>query len=309
MKGERRMTMKQKAARALKYWEVYLMLLPPLAYLLIFHYLPMAGVSIAFKDFSLKRGILGSEWAGLKYFKEFMTTPLFWQLLSNTLKISLYNLVASFPIPILLALCLNEISAGRYKNIVQTVTYAPYFISTVVLVGMMMQFLHVHNGFVNNLLTACGIPAVNFMGEPGMFRSLYVWSGIWQTAGYSAIIYIAALSGVDPSLVEASVIDGANRFQKILHVDLPGIAPTIIILLIMETGRLFTIGFEKIYLMQNPLNLDQSEIISTFVYKRGLQGAQYSYATAVGVFNSAVNLVMITLSNAISRKVSDTSLW
>ena len=292
-----------------KHWEAYLMLVPPLIYLVMFKYLPMAGILIAFKDFSVRRGIWGSEWVGLQHFRQFVTTPLFWSLISNTFILSLYTLAAAFPIPIILALSLNEVPGRAYKKTVQTVTYAPYFISTVVLVGMMLQFLHVHVGFVNNLIEKLGFKAVNFMGIPSYFRSIFVWSGVWQHAGYSAIIYIAALSSVDPNLVEASIIDGANRMQKIIHIDLPTISPTIIIMLILALGRILTIGFEKVFLMQNPLNLSQSEIISTFVYKKGMMNVQYSYATAVDLFNSLINLLLLLTANAASRRMSETSLF
>jgi multiple sugar transport system permease protein/putative aldouronate transport system permease protein len=285
------------------------MLVPPLAVLILFAYLPMVGIVISFENFSVKRGMFHSDWVGLKYYKDFVTSPLFGQLLSNTLILSLYSLLAGFPIPILLALAINEARSRVFKKAVQTITYAPYFISTVVLVGILMQFLHVHNGFINHLITLVGGQPINFMGNPNSFRSIYVWSGIWQTAGYSAIIYIAALSSVDQSQVEASIIDGATRIQKIAYVDLPAISPTIVILLILALGNMMGIGFEKVYLMQNPLNLSQSEIISTYVYKKGLQNIEYAYATAIGVFNSVVNLILLLLANAGARKIGDTSLF
>ncbi len=297
------------AASIKKHWEVYLMIIPPLVLLILFAYWPMAGIIISFKDYSVRRGMFASQWVGLKYYIDFVTSPAFSQLLSNTLLLSLYNLVASFPVPIILAVAINEVNSLKFKKLVQTVTYAPYFISTVVLVGMMMQFLDLHNGFINHIITALGGDPVNFMGTPSMFRSIYVWSGIWQTAGYSAIIYIAALASVDPSLVEAAIIDGANRLQKIINVDIPTIAPTIIILLIMAIGNMLGIGFEKVYVMQNPLNIGQSEIISTFVYKRGLQNIQYSYATAVGVFNSVVNLILLLAANWSAKRAGDTTLF
>lgn len=292
-----------------KHWELYIMLLLPVAYIIIFHYLPMVGIVIGFQDYSIRRGVFGSQWVGLKYFKQFVTTPLFLELLKNTVSLSVYSLVVGFPIPIILALFLNEIRSKHFKKTVQMVTYAPHFISTVVVVGILMQFLHVRNGFINNLIVILGGNPVNFFGNPSMFSSLYVWSGVWQGAGYSAIIYIAALSGVDPSLVEASIIDGVTRVQRIFYVDLPCIAPTIVILLILAVGNLLGVGFEKVFLMQNPINLSNSEIISTFVYKRGLQSVQYSYATAVGFFNSVINLILIVSANTIARKVNETSLW
>jgi putative aldouronate transport system permease protein len=292
-----------------KHWEVYLMLVLPLAYIVIFKYLPMAGIVMAFQRYSIRNGIFGSHWAGLKYFEQFLSTPLFWNLFRNTLVLSLYNLFAGFLAPILLALCLNEVANAHFKKIVQTVTYAPYFISTVVLVGILVQILHVHNGFINRFFLLVHKDPVNFMGLEEWFRHVFVWSGVWQSAGYSAIIYIAALSSVDPELIEASVIDGVNRFQKILHIDLPVIAPTIIILLILGIGGIMELGFEKVFLLQNPQNLNVSEVISTYVYKKGLRDAQYSYAAAVGLFNSVINLLLISLANLSARRLSNTSLW
>ncbi len=285
------------------------MILPPLALLLVFNYWPMSGVLVSFENFSVRRGIFGSQWVGLKYYIEFVTSPTFKQLFLNTIIISVYNLAASFPIPIILAIAINEVQNIRFKKLVQTVTYAPYFISTVVLVAMTMQFLDLHNGFVNHVIALLGFEPINFMGNPSMFRSIYVWSGVWQTMGYSAIIYIAALSSVDTSLIEASIIDGASRFQKIRYVDIPVISPTIIIMLILAIGNMLGIAYEKVYVMQNPLNIGQSEIINTFVYKRGLQSIQYSYATAVGFFNSVVNLFLLLLANWGAKKIGDTSLF
>lgn len=292
-----------------KHWEVYLMIIPPLVLIILFAYWPMTGIVISFENYSVRRGIFGSQWVGLKYYIDFITSPSFSQLLSNTLILSVYNLIAGFPIPIILAVALNEVKNLHFKKLVQTVTYAPYFISTVVLVGMMMQFLDLHNGFVNHVIALFGGEPVNFMGNPPMFRSIYVWSGIWQTTGYSAIIYIAALASVDTSLVEVSIIDGANRMQKIIYVDLPAIAPTIVILFILAMGSMLGIGFEKVYVMQNSLNIGQSELISTFVYKRGMQSIQYSYATAVGVFNSVVNLILLVAANFGAKKFGDTTLF
>lgn len=292
-----------------KHWQLYLLLLLPVAYIVIFCYIPMGGILIAFEDFSARRGIFGSRLVGFKYLQQFLSTPLFWDLIKNTLYLSLYSLIAGFPIPIILALALNEVRSQFFKKTVQMVTYAPYFISTVVMVGIIMQFLHLRTGFVNNVTVLLGGQPINYMGEPNMFRSIYVWSGIWQTAGYSAVIYIAALVGVDVSIVEASIIDGANRIQKIIHIDLPSISPTIIILLLLAVGNIMGIGFEKVFLMQNSANLPVSEIISTYVYKKGLINYQYSFATAVGLFNSVVNTILLLLANAVARRVGETSLW
>lgn len=292
-----------------RHWEVYVMLVPPTILLILFAYWPMVGILISFEDYSVRFGMFASRWVGLKYYVDFLTSPNFSQLLLNTLWLSLYSLIAGFPLPIFLAVCINELSSNTLKKTVQTVTYAPYFISTVVLVGILMQFLDLHNGFVNHCITLLGGRPVNFIGNPSFFRSIYVWSGVWQTTGYSAIIYIAALTSVDPSLVEAATIDGATRLQKIVHIDIPTIAPTIIILLIMAMGNMFSIGFEKVYIMQNNLNIGKSEIISTFVYKRGIQNIDYAYSTAVGVFNSVVNLVLLLAANWGAKKLSDTSLF
>ena len=292
-----------------KHWEIYLMLVLPVTYIIVFKYLPMAGIVMAFQQYSIRKGIMGSQWAGLKYIHQFLNAPLFWTLFRNTLVLSLYNLLAGFSIPIFLAIALNEVGNAKFKKVVQTITYAPYFISVVVMVGILVQVLHVHNGFVNRLFVILGQDPVNFMGMKECFRHVYVWSGVWQSAGYSAIIYIAALASVDPELIEASVIDGVNRFQKIWHIDLPAIAPTIIILLIMGIGQIMELGFEKVFLLQNPQNLDVSEIISTFVYKKGLREAQYSYAAAVGLFNSIINLILISLANLTARRLSEISLW
>lgn len=292
-----------------RHWQLYLMLVLPVTYLIIFAYLPMGGAIIAFKDYSIRGGIWGSDCVGLKHFKNFFTTPDFKVLMRNTLALSLYSLVISFPMPILLALAINEMRGRHYKKVVQMVTYLPYFISTVVLVGIMQNIFSVRTGLINNIITVFGGTAVDFMGKPEFFRSLYVWSGVWQGMGYSAVIYIAALASVDTSQVEAAIIDGAGRFARVWNVDIPAIMPTIVIQLILAVGSIMSLGFEKVYLMQNPVNMQFSEIISTFVYKRGLINFQYSYATAVGLFNSVCNLVLIVLANMFSKKVNETSLW
>lgn len=288
---------------------LYIMLIVPVAYVIIFCYIPMSGVLIAFEDYSLRKGVWGSQWVGIKHFKDFFSTPVFKQLIGNTLALSVYGFVAGFPTPIILALALNECKRPRFKKTVQMITYAPYFISTVVMVSIIIQFLHVRTGLVNNVMVLLGFDAYDFMGNPAAFRSIYVWSGVWQGVGYSAVIYLAALSGVDQSLQEAAIIDGANRFQRVYHVDLPGILPTIVIQMILSLGSLLSVGYEKVFLMQNSLNMSQSEIISTYVYKRGLQDIQYSYSTAVGLFNSVVNLLLLCTANAIARRVNETSLW
>lgn len=292
-----------------KHWQLYVLLIPPLVYLVLFAYVPMAGTVIAFKDFSIRRGIWGSQWVGFRHFKNFFGTPDFARLLKNTLILSLYNLTVGFPMPIILALAVNELKSHYYKKFVQMVTYLPYFISTIVLVGIMQNIFSVRTGLVNNIISAFGGTPIDFMGQSGLFRSLFVWSGVWQGMGYSAVIYIAALAGVDMSQTEASIIDGAGRFARVWHVDIPAIMPTIVIQLILAFGSIMSIGFEKVILMQNPVNERISEIIPTFVYKRGLLNVQYSYATAVGLFNSVCNLVLISIANAMTKKLGEVSLW
>ena len=294
---------------ARKNWQLYVMLLLPVAYIIIFAYVPMGGVMIAFKDYRIKKGVWGSPWVGLQHFVNFFNTPNFPMLLRNTLILSVYSLLASFPFPILLALAINECRSRRYRKFVQMTTYAPYFISTVVLVGMMSNFFSLRTGFVNSVAKLLGARQLNYMGVSSLFRHMYVWSGVWQSAGYSAVIYIAALASVDESLVEAALMDGAGRLKRIWHIDIPTIMPTIVIQLILAVGGIMAIGFEKVYLMQNPVNLDVSEIISTFVYKRGMTQFQYSYASAVGLFNSVVNLILIVVANTFASRVGSTSLF
>jgi len=284
-------------------------MLPALLYFIIFRYIPMANAVLAFKDYNVVAGIWGSPWAGFKHFDLFFSNPVFWTLLQNTLGLSLYALIVGFPIPILLAICLNEAGNGFFKRAVQMVTYAPYFISTVVMVSMIMLLLSPRLGVFNLGLQALGLESINFLGRPNLFPSIYVWSGVWQNSGYAAIVYLAALSGVDPMLYEAAKVDGASRIQKIFNIDLPGIMPVAVILLILSVGSLLAIGFEKVYLLQNPLNLGSSEIIATYVYKIGLLNANFSFATAVGLFNSVINMILLVLVNAYVKRVSDMSLW
>lgn len=298
------------ATRSLRrHWQLYLIMLPALLDLFIFRYIPMVNAVIAFKNYNVVAGIWGSPWAGFKHFELFFNNPVFWKLLENTLGLSLYALLVGFPLPILLAIALNEVGDGFFKRAVQMVTYAPYFISTVVMVSMIMLLLSPRLGVINVGLQALGLEPVNFLGRPDLFSSLYVWSGVWQNSGYAAIVYLAALAGVDPALYEAARVDGASRFQKIMNIDLPGITPVAVIILILTVGSLLAIGFEKVYLLQNPLNLDTSEIIATYVYKIGLLNANYSFATAVGLFNSVVNLILLVIVNAFAKRVSDVSLW
>lgn len=301
---------RELALRSLKrHWQLYILVIPPILYFLIFKYYPMLNAVLAFKDFNVVKGIWGSPWVGWKHFELFLDNPMFWVLVRNTLILSFFLLLAGFPIPILLALMLNEVRNARFKRLVQLVTFAPYFISTVVMVSIIMLFLAPRLGFVNVALQHFGMDSINFLGEPGMFRSIYVWSDIWQTAGYASVIYLAALAGIDPSLYEAARVDGASRLQKIIHVDLPGILPTITIILILNVGAVMSIGFEKIYLLQNSLNLATSEVIATYVYSVGLLNANYSFATAVGLINSVINLVLLIAVNSAAKRLSGTSIW
>lgn len=288
---------------------LYLFLLPALLYVIFFCYAPLYGIQIAFKNFSAYKGIWGSPWVGLQHFQTFFSSYRFWDLLKNTLILSIYSLAAGFPAPIILALMINYIKNARFKKLTQTLTYAPHFISTVVLVGMLSMFLSPSSGFVNTIIKSLGFNSVYFFGDAGLFKHVYVWSGIWQSSGWGAIIYIAALASVSPELHEAAIIDGATKLQRVWHIDLPALMPTAIILLIMNAGSIMSVGFEKAFLMQTDLNLNSSEIISTYVYKIGLQNAEYSYSTAIGLFNNVINVIILVLVNQIAKKVSETSLW
>jgi len=300
---------KQKlSTRIWRHRGFYLMLLPAVVYVIIFCYAPMYGIQIAFKDYKMSLGFSGSRWVGFQHFKSFFNSYNFWPLLRNTLVLSLYQLAVGFPIPILVALIINELKGG-YKKTVQTVLYAPHFISTVVLVGMMNVMFSMSVGSVNTILEALGHERIYFLGSPKYFRHLYVWSGVWQTMGWNAIIYIAALSGVDPGLHEAAAIDGATRLQRIRHINIPTIMPTIMITLILRIGSLLSVGYEKVYLLQTDLNVDVAEVISTYVYKRGIINTNYSFSTAIGLFNNVINVTLLILANQISKKVSKSSLF
>ena len=292
-----------------RHWQLYLVILLPLIYLVIFKYVPMYGLQIAFKQYSPAKGFAGSPWVGLRYFLDFFRSPYFGMTVKNTLYINLVGIVLGFPFPIIFALALNEADNVAYKKTVQLITYAPHFISVVVIVQMILTFLSMRSGLLNNIIVALGGERVQFMAMPGLFPYIYVLSNIWQSFGFGAIIYIAALAGINHELYEAAYIDGASRFQKVLHIDIPGIAPTIIILLILRFGRLMEMGFEKIFLMQNPLNLRGSEVIATYVYKVGVLHTQYSFGAAVGMFNAVVNLILLLLINRFARSLSETSLW
>ena len=290
-------------------WDLWVFVLPGMIITFIFSYIPLYGLQIAFRRYSAKKGIWGSPWVGLDYFVRFFEGPYFWSTLQNTFLLSLYSLIAGFPIPIILALMLNSFNHKRYRKVIQTVTYAPNFISTVVMAGMLLLFLSPSVGIVNELLGVFGIPSINFMAEKSMWRHIYVWSGVWQNTGWNSVIFFAALAGVSPEFHEAAIVDGASKFQRIIYIDLPSILPTATILLIMNCGSILSVGFEKAFLLQNDLNLSVSEIISTYVYKVGLQQMDMSYSTAINLFNSAVNAVLLIIVNWVADKLSGTSLW
>lgn len=291
-------------------WLLYLFVLPAMAYILIFCYGSMFGLQIAFKNYRLADGFFGGKWVGLKWFKQFINGPRFVGLLKNTLVLSLYSLIAGFPLPIALALVLNNVKNAKYKKFAQTITYMPHFISTTVLVGMMSLFFSPSSGFINTILRSLGGTGTTFfMGEAKYFSHMYVWSGVWKNMGWNSIIYLAALSGVDPELHEAARIDGANKLQRVLNIDIPCILPTIIILLVMNCGSIVSVGYEKVFLMQNDMNLHVSEVISTYVYKAGLVQQKYSYSTAIGLMNNVINFILLMTVNKISDKLSGIGLW
>lgn len=306
-----RVNKKSLGSRIMRHWQLYLLVLLPVSLLLIFSYGPMYGIIIAFKDYRAKLGILGSPWTNpwYKYFTHFFNSYYFERLLRNTLLLSVYSLVVSTPMAIFLAIVINECVHKRFAKTVQTITYAPHFISTVIMVSIIMLILSPRNGVVNLARRAVGLSQIDFMGQPNFFRHIFVWSGIWQNTGYSSVIYLAALAGVDPSLHEAATVDGANRFQRVWHIDLSSIRGTIAILLILGVGSIMSVGYEKVLLMQNDLNKNVSDIISTYSYEIGLINRNYSLSTAIGLFNSVINLILLTSVNWISRKLTETSLF
>ncbi len=301
--------MLSRIRRSLKGYQLFLMLLPALLYIIIFKYWPIYGIQLAFKKYMPGLEIAKAPWVGFKHFRDFFRSYQFSRVLYNTLALSLYELLVSFPVPILLALMLNQVGNARRKALMENVFYVPHFISVVVLVGMINVFFALSNGLVNNLAAALGGERVNHIGTASAFRHLYVFSGVWKNAGWNAIIYIAALSGIDPGLYEAATIDGANRWQRILHIEIPGILPVISMMFIMGMGNIMSIGFEKAYLMQNSLNSSTSEIIATYVYKVGLLQVKYDYSTAVGLFNNVINVVLLVIANTLSRRLTESSLW
>ena len=291
-------------------WQWYILLLPAIVYVALFNYGPMYGLQIAFRKYRTINGISGSAWLGLEHFRRFLTYPDFWRMIRNTLSITLYSL-ATFPCPVIFALLLNEVFNIKFKKTVQMITYAPHFMSEVVICSIVLMFLDRANGPVNNLIASLGGKRIPFIAEPDYFADIYVWSGVWQNIGWSSILYISALSSISPELVEAAKIDGANRMQIIWHVNIPGILPTIAITFIMSTGSLLSVGYSKIYLLQNDLNISASEVLSTYVYKIGLlgNGSQYDYTTAIGLFNNLANILVLLLVNKIVKSVSETGLF
>lgn len=293
--------------RVLASWQLYVLLIPTILYLVLFNYVPIYGVQIAFRDFRGSRGIWGSEWVGLKHFIRFVQYPNFWPILRNTLVISLYSL-ATFPCSVILALLFHELDNRHFKRVVQMAAYAPHFISVVVVCSMLTLFLN-RNGLINNLLGLLGIPRTDYLTRPECFASIYVWSDVWQNVGFGTVIYMAALSGVPGELVEAAHIDGASRLRIIWHINIPTILPTIVTMLILRCGSILSVGFEKVFLLQNALNLETSQVISTYVYELGIQKAQYSYSSAIGLMNTVVNVLMLMIVNQISRKMTKVGLW
>ena len=290
---------------------LYLIMLLPMVYYICFHYYPMYGVTIAFKQYKPKLGIIDSPWAsqnGMKYVLQVVKDPYFWTVFKNTIVLNVVNLIITFPAPIILALLLNEISSSKYKRVVQTVTYLPHFLSTVVVVGMMTSMFN-STGIVNRLLGQLGIGPIAFLNEAQYFRPMYIGSNIWQNVGWDAIIFLSALSGLDMALYEAARIDGAGRWKQTIHITLPGITPTIIIMLILAMGKIMNVSYQKILLMMTGSNQSVSDVISTYVYRRGITKADFSYATAVNLFQSLVSLVFVGVTNWIARRTSETSLW
>jgi len=301
---------KNKALKAFsRNYDLYLLILPVILYFAIFKYWPMYGVQIAFKDFIATRGIWGSPWVGIKHFSRFYNSYYFWDLIFNTLGISLYSLALGFPAPILLALMMNESRSKSLKKIVQTVTYAPHFLSTVVIVSVLVAFLSPRSGLINQIIKLLGRDPIYFMAEPKWFKTLYALSGIWQNAGWGSIIYMAALAGIDTEIYEAAMVDGASKFKRLIYITLPFLMPTAVTLLILNAGSLMNVGFEKVFLMQNERNLESSDVISTFVYRSGMISAEYSFSAAVGLFNSIINFILLISVNKTSKKLTETSLW
>lgn len=287
---------------------IYLMALPVIAFYVVFHYVPMYGITMAFQNYSIRLGTMGSEWVGLTHFVDFFESYYFETLLTNTLLISLYDLLFGFPAPLILALLINELGGTKFKKVVQTISYIPHFISVVIICGIINLFTS-STGLFNDIVAFLGGERSDMLARPGLFRTIYTASGVWQGVGFGSIIYLAALSGVDPGLYDAARMDGAGRFRQTLHITLPGIMPTVTILLILRVGSLLSVGYEKIILLYNPITYSTADVISSFVYRKGVLDANYSYSTAIGLFNSIINFLLLVAANYASRKVSETSLW
>ena len=292
-----------------RYRYLYLLFLPVLAWYILFRYVPMYGIIIAFKNYNIFTGIMDSPWVGVRFFQQFFESVFFWRLLRNTFLISMYGLFFGFPAPIILALLFNELQNGLFKRVTQTISYLPHFISTVIIVSMFVEFLSPSRGLINNIIASFGGERIYFLGEPRYFRAIFTIMNIWRGIGWGTIIYLAALTGINPELYEAAIIDGCNRFKQTIHVTLPGIANTIIIMLIFRIGDLLSVGSESIILMYNPAIYETSDVISTYVYRRGLVEAQYSFGAAVGLFDAIIGLALIAIANTLAKRYSETSLW
>lgn len=308
LEGQRHVPLRTRMKHS---WQLYLLVLPAIIWVILFAYWPMYGIQIAFRNYTPVGGITGSEWVGLDHFTRFVTSHNFWLLLKNTLVLAVYELIAGFPIPIVLALALNGIRQKYFSRVVQLITYAPNFISVVVVVGILVMLLDPQTGIVQHALGLLGIESPAFLTDPGWFRHTYVWSGVWQTAGFSAIIYLAALSSVPPELHEAAKVDGASHLRRMWHIDVPAILPIAVVLMILSVGSIMSVGFEKVLLMQNPLNLPVSQVIDTYVYEVGLKSPipQYSYATAIGLFRSVIGLILLIAVNAFARRTAKAGLF
>ena len=288
---------------------LYLIFFPIVAYYIIFKYIPIYGLLMAFENYTPFKGVFGSEWVGFKHIINFFNSVFFWNLIRNTIVINIYSLSVGFPAPIILALLINEVRRNKIKTTVQTIVYLPYFVSTVVVCGIIVAFLSPSTGIINILLKEIGIQPIHFLAESGWFSTIYVFSDMWQTAGWYSIIYLAALTAIDPLLYEAGTVDGASAWQKLCYITIPGIIPTIIIMFILRIGSIFTVGYEKIILLYNPLTYATGDVISSYVYRRGILKADFSYATAMDLFNNTINFIAIITFNRLSRKISETSLW
>lgn len=288
---------------------LYLFLCPAIVYYILLHYLPMYGSLIAFQDFNPFRGFGASKWVGLKHFESFFDSIYFFRLVRNTFLIGVYSILFAFPLPILFALLINEVRHAKFRAVVQSVSYIPHFISTVVVVGLIVSFLSPSTGVVNAFLSMVGLEKIDFLRSPEWFRTIYISSGVWQTLGWSSIIYFAALTGISPSLYEAAEMDGASRWQRVIHISLPGILPTIVTILLLDLGRVMDVGFEKVFLLYNPSTYETADVLSTYTYRAGLIDQQYSFAAAVGLFNSLITLVLILVFNYLAKRFTSYSLW